>query len=73
MSEWLLFNANSENLRGIQEWTIQRNWQQWVQKTKTNKTRQSRETDNNENRKRTQIKQDNPEKLTTMGTENEDK
>ena len=37
-----------------------------------NKTRQSRETDNNEYRKRTQIKHDNPEKLTTMGTENED-
>ena len=29
--------------------------------------RQSRETDNNEYRKRTQINQDNPEKLTTMG------
>ena len=45
-------------VRGNEEWTIQRNWQHLVHKhrTKTNKTEG-------------QSRMDNPEKLTTFGTQ----
>jgi hypothetical protein len=72
-------------LRGNQEWTIQRNWQHWVHKThdedKQNwgamKNGQSRETGNiwytthrtKTNKTEGQSRMDNPEKLTTFGTQ----
>jgi hypothetical protein len=53
--------------------TFQRNWQHWVNKTKTNKTKHSRETGNIGYTRRRQTKQNIPEKLATLGTQDEDK
>jgi hypothetical protein len=47
--------------------------QHWVHKTKTNKNGQSRETCNIGYTRRRQTRIDNPEKLVTLGTQEEEK
>ena len=56
-----------EYRRSNQKWTIQRNWQHSVHKTKTNKTNKRQRIP------KEQSKMNNPEKLATQGTQDEDK
>ena len=56
-----------------QEYTIQRSLQHWVHKTKKNKNGQSRETCNIGYTRPRKTRIDNPEKLVTLGTQDEDK
>jgi hypothetical protein len=55
-----------------QEWTIQRNTQYLVHKTKKNKNGQSREAFNIGYTRRRKTRMDNPEKLATSGTQDEE-